>query len=277
MEQTTGFLKKGNAALYYEVAGEGSPIILLHAGIADTRQWNHEFEVLAAEYQVVRYDRRGFGKSLPAEGVYSHMGDLVALVNHLGLDEKIILIGCSMGGRLAMDFALEHPTRVKALVMVGSGPSGLSLDVQGHPKEAEAEAADAAEDWELLAELETQIWVDGMGRSAADVDPEVRALAYEMNRLAIEHDNQGLGEQRPDPEAMAVDRLDQLAIPILAIVGKNDEPYSRAAADYMVEHIPTARRVIVPDAAHLANMDQPDLFEREVRAFLVDGARAAHL
>ena len=118
MEAESGFVRSGNASLYYELAGEGQPIILIHAGVADSRQWNNEFAHFAQDFRVLRYDLRGYGKSSPVDGEFSHMGDLIALLDRHGFHQPLVLIGCSMGGGLAMDFALAHPPKVKALVMV---------------------------------------------------------------------------------------------------------------------------------------------------------------
>ena len=111
------------AQIYYETTGEGIPFVMIHAGVADSRQWNNEFAFFARSYQVVRYDMRGYGNSEPVEGEFSHMSDLVGLLDALNIHEPMIMMGCSMGGGLAMDFALAHPARVKALIMVGSAPS----------------------------------------------------------------------------------------------------------------------------------------------------------
>jgi 2-hydroxy-6-oxonona-2,4-dienedioate hydrolase len=264
----SGFVAIGNANIYYEVAGEGQSMVLVHAGVADSRQWNSEFEHFAQDFRVLRYDMRGYGKSLPIEGEFSHMGDLTGLLDQLGFDQPIVLIGCSMGGSMAMDFALAHPSRVKVLVMVGSGPSGLRLDVPTHPKEAEAEEAYKSGDLERLADLEAQIWFDGMGRTPDQVNQDMRRLALEMNRLALSHVAKGLGKRQPDTDTPAAERLDELEMPLLVVVGEHDEPYSHAAADHMVEKVPSARKVVLEDAAHLANMDHPGQFQRTVSAFL---------
>jgi pimeloyl-ACP methyl ester carboxylesterase len=211
---------------------------------------------------------RGYGKSSPVEGEFSHMNDLVAMLDHLGFQQPTVLVGCSMGGGLALDFALEHPARAKALVMVGSGPSGLKLDVPDHPATAAAVEAFSAGDLDLIAELETQIWFDGMGRTAQQVDQSMRQLALEMNRLALAHEAKQLGKRLPDTETSAAARLHELKIPVLVIVGEHDLPYLQAAADYMVENIPSALKVVLPDAAHLPNMDHPDQFQSVVRSFL---------
>jgi pimeloyl-ACP methyl ester carboxylesterase len=264
----TGFASLGNAKLYYEVAGRGQPFVMIHAGVADSRQWNNEFARFAEHFRVVRYDMRGYGKSEPVEGEFSHMGDLIGLLDLLDLQDRIILMGCSIGGGLAMDLALAQPSRVKALIMVGAGPSGLTLDVPEHPKSTEAEEAYNAGQLDLVAELETQIWFDGMSRTPQQVNQAMRKLAYEMNHLGLTHDAKRLGKRLPDADPPAAERLPALDIPLLAIVGAHDIPYMLAAADYIVQNMRLARKVIIEDAAHLPNMDQPEEFQRIVKAFL---------
>ena len=262
-----------NAHIYYGAAGEGQPFVMIHAGVADSRQWNNEFALFASGFRVVRYDLRGYGKSEPVEGEFTHLQDLTALLDHLGLAAPLILMGCSLGGGLAMDFALAQPARVGALIMVGSGPSGLELDVPAPAKFAEAENAYNQGDLDLLAELETQIWFDGAGRTSAQVNQEMRQLAYEMNRNALSQEAKHLSKRLPDAQAPAAGRLSELGMPVLVIVGAHDTPYMLAAADYMVETLPLARKALIEDAAHLANMDQPDEFRRIVTMFLDSLAR----
>lgn len=137
----SGFAEINAARIYYEIAGEGQPFVMIHAGVADSRQRNNEFLHFANRFRVLRYDLRCYGKSEPVEGEFSHLRDLTALVNYLHLDQPLILTGCSMGGGLAIDFALAHPSRVKSLIMVGAAPSGLELDVPEPPKFAQAEKA----------------------------------------------------------------------------------------------------------------------------------------
>lgn len=268
LQTKSGFVTIDHARLYYETAGQGSPLVMIHAGVADSRQWNNEFAFFARNYQVVRYDMRGYGKSEPAEGEFSHLEDLAAVLNALGLHEPVVIMGCSMGGGLAMDFALTHPSRVRALIMVGSGPSGLELDVQAPVKFADVEKAFEAGDLDLVAELETQIWFDGMGRTPEQVNQAMRKLAYEMDRQALAHEVKQLGKRLPNTQAPAFDRLSDLKSPVLVIVGAHDTPYILAAADYMIEKIPSAQKVTIEDAAHLANMDQPKEFQTLVTNFL---------
>lgn len=269
LQTNSGFVvNTDNAQLYYETAGNGVPFVMIHAGVADSRQWNNEFAFFARSYQVLRYDMRGYGKSEPVDGEFSHMDDLVSVLNALHLHEPVVIMGCSMGGGLAMDFALTHPSSVKALIMVGSGPSGLELDVPRLAKFAEAEKAFESGDLDLVAEIETQIWFDGMDRTPGQVDQAMRKLAYEMNRQALSYEVKQLGKRLPNTQTPAFDRLSDLKIPVLVIVGAHDTPYILAAADYMIEKIPSAQKMKIEDGAHLPNMDQPDEFQTIVTNFL---------
>lgn len=264
----SGFAYIDGAKIYYELAGQGPPFVMIHAGVADSRQWNNEFMYFARTYRVLRYDMRGYGKSEPVEGEFSHMHDLVSLLDTLEIHEPLVLMGCSMGGGLAMDFALAHPSRVRALIMVDSAPSGLELDVARSSKFGDVEKAFEEGDLDRVAELETQIWFDGTGRAPEQVDPAMRKLLWEMNRLALAHEIKELGKRLPNAQTPAFDRLQELDKPVLVIVGAQDTPYTLAAADYVIQKITSARKVIIEDAAHLPNMDQPHEFQEIVEHFL---------
>lgn len=267
-QTTSGFVNIDNAKIHFESAGAGMPLVMIHAGVADRRQWNNEFAYFSQSYQVVRHDMRGYGKSEPVEGEFSHLSDFITLVNALELHEPFILMGCSMGGTLAMDFALKHPARVKAVIMVGSSPSGLDLDVPTPAKFADAEKAFEAGNLDLVAEIETQIWFDGTGRTPEQVNPAMRKLLYEMNRLALYNEARQLGKRLPNTEVSAVERLKDLDVPVLIVAGSHDIPIVLAAAEYMNENIKFARKVMIEDAAHLPNMDQPLEFQGIVQDFL---------
>jgi pimeloyl-ACP methyl ester carboxylesterase len=173
-----------------------------------------------------------------------------------------------MGGMTCMDYTLTHPEKVLSLTMVGAGPDGLELEVPSPPIFDEAEAAYEAKDWEKLLELETRIWFDGIGRTPEQVDPEKRALAVKMNRLAFDHYAKGLGKRKRNLENVAAKRLNEITIPVLVMVGQYDVPYQHAAADYMAAHIKDCRKVMLEDTAHLPSMEQPEAFNRALSAFL---------
>lgn len=264
----TGLARINHASIHYEMAGEGMPFVMIHAGVADSRQWNNEFAYFSQIYRVLRYDLRGYGQSEPVDGEYNHLEDLRELLAHLEVQEPLVLMGCSMGGSLAMDLALTQPSGVRALIMVDSAPSGLDLDVQTPAKFEEAEKAFLAGDLDLLAELETQIWFDGMDRTPAQVDQPMRKLVYDMDRLALSLQARGLGKRLPNTQTSLLERLPELDVPVLIIEGWHDTPYILAAGDYMLERLPCTRRVRMEDAAHLPNLDHPAEFQRIVKTFL---------
>ena len=268
MKNKTDFLKISNAQIYYEFAGSDQPIVFIPAVIADSRQWDKEFAALAKDHAVLRYDPRGHGKSLPTEGDYNALDDLAALLDHVGWTGPVTLVGCSMGGGLALDFALTHPERVRALVLVSAAPSGLWLDVELNPLEEDADKAMQAGDLDQVAELYMQMFYDGMGREKAATNPPARVLAYQMCRLMLEHASKGLGNLLPNTDLRAPDLLGRIAMPVLAVNGEFDEPFIHAAAAYMAERIPNFELVTLPDAAHMVNMEQPEAFLQALQDFL---------
>lgn len=264
----SGLAEIGDARIYYELTGAGQPLVMIHAGVADSRQWSNEFATFSKDFRVLRYDLRGYGRSEPVEGDFTHLQDLTALLDSLDLRQPTVVIGCSIGGELAMDFALTQAPRAQALIIVSSGPSGLELDVPTPAIFGEAEKAYNTGDLDRVAEIETRIWFDGMDRSPEQVNQQMRRLAYEMNRNALSLDAKRLGKRLPNAQIPAAERLAELEIPVLVVVGAQDIPYILAAADHMVANIRSARKVILQDAAHLCNLDQPDAFQRNVREFL---------
>ena len=264
----SGLAEVNGASLYYETVGAGEPVVLLHAGIADRRMWDRQLEAIAERYRVLRFDRRGFGRSSLTDGPYAHHEDLRGLLDGLGI-ERASLVGCSMGGAAAIDFALRYPERIRAMVLVGSAVSGAESD-EPPPKEwDELVAADEAGDLERVSELEVRIWVDGPYRSPEEVDPAVRDLVREMNLIALRSEASGLGEERPaDPSA--AERLGEIQVPSLVVVGALDRPEIVARSEALARHVPRARKVVMDGTAHVPNMERPQEFNEAVLAFLAE-------
>ncbi len=270
MEIDAGFVEVNGAQLYYERAGVGQALIMIHAGIADCRMWDYEFASLADSYQTLRFDMRGYGRSLPVGGEFNIHDDLESLLDALDIPAPYSLMGCSIGGGLAIEYALAHPQRVSALILLGSDPRGFDGDA-AWPDEliAQSNAAFERGDVEAVAELDMQIWFDGVGRSRADVDPAIRAKAFAMARQATQHELSGIGEhKRKHVDVPAAQRLQELTMPALVVIGENDLPYLHQAADYMAVQLPRARKLILSNAAHLPNMEHPARFEARLREFL---------
>lgn len=268
----TGYAEINGARLYYEVAGAGQPLALLHAGIADSRMWDDQFAVFAERYKVIRYDYRGFGKSSVPPGPYVFRDDLLGLLRHLGI-ARASLIGVSMGGGLAVDFTLEHPEMVTALIPVCAGVSGFEPNPADIAPEELAyweqlEAADKAGDAERLNELEVHLWVDGLRRAPEQVNPAARARVREMNGANIARAAEQEQAQSQPLQPPAVGRLGEIHAPTLVIVGAEDNGMVHAAANRLSTEIPGARKVIMRDTAHVPNMEKPEEFNRIVLDFL---------
>jgi pimeloyl-ACP methyl ester carboxylesterase len=264
-----GYVEVDDGKLYYEMAGEGDTLVLVHAGFVDSRMWDDQWEAFTQRCRVIRYDMRGFGKSDPAQGPVSRRDDLHCLLGHLGV-QRAHLLGCSLGGEAVMDWALEHPDRTSSLIVVSTAPSGFEL--QGEPPRYMLEMMDAAQkgDLERASELQIRIWLDGPFRQPEQVNPAVRARAAEMNRVPVKYGTFFKADAQPanplDPPAAT--RLDEIRVPTLIVAGALDHPEILRAADVMVKEIKGAKKVIIPDSAHLPNMEQPEAFNRAVLAFL---------
>lgn len=262
----SGFAEVLGARFYYEVAGEGPALVLVHAGIADARMWDEQFPLFAQSFRTLRYDRRGFGRTeTRGGGQYSHHEDLYALLRFLGI-ERAILLGCSQGGKTVIDFTLQHPSMTEALVLVASALGGFKFEGQDPAQFAEIERAEEAGDIERINELELQVWVDGPRRAPHEVDARLRERVREMNLIALSA-SEGMGREQP-LEPPAVGRLHELEVPALIITGDLDTPATIAAARVLAREIKGAREVVIEGAAHLPNMERPAEFNRHVLSFL---------
>lgn len=269
-----GRAEVNGASFYYEIAGEGHPLVLLHAGICDGRMWDEQFDAFAARgHCVVRYDRRGFGRTTAAAGAFSHLEDLAGLMRHLDLG-RATLVGCSQGGRIALDAALEHPELAASLVLVSSALSGYRYTAGLPPQAHELEEAEEAGDLARLNELELQIWVDGPRRGPGDVNPSVRERVREMNLVALSAPASSGAELPSGVDAAR--RLGEIAVPVLVLVGELDTPRVLEAAGVLARGIRGASVARMSGTAHLPNMERPEEFNRLVLQFLSDcGAAGA--
>jgi pimeloyl-ACP methyl ester carboxylesterase len=267
--EKSGYIDVGDGRLYYEAAGQGRPVVLAHAGFVDSRSWDDQWQPFAERFRVVRFDLRGFGKSDAATGPASRREDLYRLVQHLGLGQAAF-IGTSLSGETVLDLALEHPEIVSALVLVSAIPSGFEM--QGEPPAVLLEMMAAMQQGNVAqaSELQTRLWIDGPFRQAAQVDPNVRLKAGEMNQIALKNNTWAVADARPvNPlNPPAVERLGEVVARTLVVVGALDNPEILRAADVLVAGLPDARKLVIDDAAHLPNMEQPDQFNTAVLNFL---------
>lgn len=271
---TTGYVNLGECKVYYEVAGEGAPVVLLHAGFVDSRMWDDQWRDFSRRFSVIRFDMCGFGKSDRLERPVSRRQELYRMLEEIGV-RHVTLVGCSLGGETILDVALERPEMVAGLIVVSTAPGGFEL--QGEPPQYFMEMLAAMEqgDLALASELQMRIWVDGPLRQPEQVDPFVRQRAAEMNRDALAMGTWGIAlAPPPDPlDPPAAQRLGQIHIPALIVAGGLDNSEVLRAAEVMEGAIPSARKVILPGCAHLPNMEKPDDFNQAVLDFLRGEAR----
>lgn len=259
----TGFAEIDGGRLYYEVAGDGPALVLAHAGIADRRMWDDQFLAFARQYRVIRFDFWGFGRSTTAGQPFFLHQDLYRLLTFLEV-EQAHMLGCSLGGRVSIDLALTYPGTVKSLVLAGSGLSGYQFTGEDLMRFAEQViAARQGGDPDREFELILRFWVDGRSRTPAQVDPRVRERARQM--LLDRARGHGEGQQLEPP---AIGRLSELDVPTLILVGDRDDANIAAIADLLAANIGGAQKIILPDTAHLPNMEKPDHFNRVVLEFL---------
>lgn len=268
---TTGYADVHGARLHYEVAGAGHPLIMLHAGIANLHYWDDQWEPFARAYRVVRCDIRGYGKSIMPPGPFNVRDDLHGLMAHLGI-ARAYLMGASIGGGIVVDFALEHPDMVDALIPVVPGLSGGPPPTEEEMRqfqeiERAMNAAREAGNLDLVDEITARLWVDGPTRTPEQVNPAVRRRVLQMlrdNRAAESGE-----EERPvrlDPPARG--RLGAIAAPTLVVLGDADVPGVLVDGDILAREILGARKAVMHGVAHAPNMERPDEFNRIVLDFL---------
>lgn len=218
------------------------------------RMWDPQWEALCARHRVLRCDLRGFGASPPPAEPWSHVDDLVALLDATGM-ASVAVVGASFGGAVAIDLALAHPERVRALVLAAPA-------LAGHDWSEAAEAFDAAEtealargDLDAAVELNLRTWI---------ADPAVRAAVEPMTRRALELQLAAEAEpaEPPPPD------LSRLAAPALVLYGDRDLPDFGEIARRIAAEAPDARAEALPGAGHLLTLERPDAFLRRALAFL---------
>ncbi|WP_199550620.1 alpha/beta fold hydrolase [Streptomyces sp. N35] len=249
--------------LSYDVEGTGTPVVLVHAGIADHRMWDAVVPALAERHTVIRYDLRGFGQSPPPSGPFRETDDLRRLLDHLGHD-KVRLVGASWGGRVALDFVLAHPDRVHSLAVLSAPWRGYGWGAEMIAYDEAETAALEAGDLDAAVEVNLDMWVRGPARGWADV---AEGLADQLRgplRTSLEHQD-AVGEHAQDPVG---GELAAIAVPTLVGVGKLDVGDFQDIARKYAAEIPGAALVEFPTAAHLVALDAPAELAAELGPFL---------
>jgi pimeloyl-ACP methyl ester carboxylesterase len=259
-----GFAPVEGTRLFYEVKGSGPAVVLIHGGQLDSRMWDDQFDLLARRFTTVRYDVRGYGGSFQPDQLYSDASDLAALLDYLKI-RKAHLVGLSLGGRVAGDFAVAHPQRVRSLTLVGPGLSGY--------EPPGAEEGDLRM-WNLLKvardegpEKVTEAWLKDPFMAPA---MEQAQLSARLRRLTRENAHCWLRNPilQRSPTPPAAKRLDEIKAPTLLVLGDRDVPQIKATIETLERGIRGSQKVVIKGAGHLVNMERPEEFNQALLAFL---------
>ncbi|MBV9924630.1 MAG: alpha/beta fold hydrolase [Acidobacteria bacterium] len=256
----SGFAEVNGTKLYYEVRGRGPAVVLIHGGLVDSRLWDEQMRPLSKHFRVVRYDVRRFGRSAAETEPFSHIEDLRGLLDFLKI-EKATLVGLSLGGVIAADFTLEHPERVERLVLVGAGLRG---DQQPTPADATRAAEAMSRGAEAFADATMARALYAAVRPGTD--------AYKRLRQMLLDNFKALSTGRPGlityPERTTAERLAEIKVPTLVIIGGEDAPNLKNIADTLASQIPGARKVTIPGSSHHPPVEKPKELNRVLLDFL---------
>ncbi|MGE5688971.1 MAG: alpha/beta fold hydrolase [Pseudomonadota bacterium] len=242
--------------IWYDRAGSGEAVVLLHEAVVDSRIWSRVLPTLAERFDVIALDQRGYGRTEGWDGPYSQVDDVVGVLDELGIADAA-LVGASRGGRIAIDTALTRPERVAKLALLGSGVAGHPLQIEGTPEqEARWEEAEARGDVAELAELDMEIW------APLGADEELRAMFLE-NAEASNADDPAVPVEPP-----SATRLGELRVPTLVMTGDHDLPEINEVGDLLEREIAGAQRVVVAKADHMIPWRSPEQVSAALIAFL---------
>lgn len=260
-------ISSGKAQISGLEEGKGPAIVFLHAGVADKRMWSDQMAAFADHHRVVAYDRRGFGETRYAPESFSHMHDLRAVLDGLGI-EQACLVGCSQGGRVSVDFALAYPQRVSKLVLVAPAISGapepgdLPPDIGALLQQVEQ--AEDQKNFDLVNRIEAHMWLDGPRSVEGRVQGAARDLFLRMNIIALQSPSPGTDEAATN----SFKRLEDIVAPTLIVWGDLDFPHVQQRCILLGKRINGAKTETMPGTAHLPNLEQPKTFNALLHAFL---------
>ena len=269
----TGVARVNNTELAYDIVGTGHPLTLVHGLLLDRRSWDDQISEFSRQWSVLRYDQRGWGDSAQEaiEPPFSPRQDLLSLLDYLNI-KKTYLLGLSGGGEMALDFTLEHPERVDALILVAAGISGVPMPLTETVQAFVAQYYGALQQEDIVSAANTSLrmWVDGPRRTPEQVNAHARSRIAIMLTQHIQRHGDYLAHQQHmlALEPPAANRIGEVNVPTLIIVGDEDWPRVFEMADRLERGIAHAQKVIIPGTAHHPNMEKPEEFNRVVMEFL---------
>lgn len=289
-----GIVDLPGGKIHYEIAGKGQPLVLIHSALMNSKMWDTQVEAFAPSYQVIRYDLPGFGRStLGTRG--PDRVDLRGLLDALRI-EKAALLGLSRGAEVALDFGLHYPKRVNALILCGAGLDGFPYPAEAQQRWQSFVEVVHSREFPRAVEHFIEDWVDGpRGPAAHELRQQARAIRARYSFAhSLPPDYSSSSESNPvvddaageptisavaqaivdaltdiaESSRMPAERLEEVKIPTLILAGDADRPAVLSITGYLAAHMPNARKLVIPDAADIINLQRPDVFNRAVLDFL---------
>jgi 3-oxoadipate enol-lactonase len=255
----SGYVIVDGGRLFYEVAGKGENIVLLHDGMVNRQIWDEQFPLLAKNYRVVRYDRRGYGKSTDPREKYSHIDDLNQVFIQLKVD-KATIFGMSSGGRLAIDFTLTYPEKVKGLVLVGAVVSGFGYTSHMTTRGGNLNPSEYSDPVKIDEYFIMDDPYEIYSANTKAKEKVMKLIPY------LARDNK---VPTKPASKVAIKCLSEIKAPTLILAGEYDIPDVHAHAGAINAGIQNSKREIIPKSGHLIPIEQPGLFNETVMNFLM--------
>jgi 3-oxoadipate enol-lactonase len=254
-------------SVWHDLHGEGPPVVLLHAGLTDSRLWEPQLRSFTQSHSVLRVDLPGFGNSPFETNPVSFRGAVRDAMDTEGID-RAALVGVSLGGNTALELVLESPERVSALVLVGAGLPDHEWSEEVTSFFAAEEEALERGDLDAAVDANLQMWFAGPRRSLDDLDAVQRDLVGEMQKQAFRQQKGHEDVRMLRLEPPASKRLGEVKVPALVLTGDEDVADIHRIADRLAAGIPGAERATIAEAAHLPSLERPEDFDRIVLDFL---------
>lgn len=269
---TSRLVASGRATLAAEISGSGDPVVFLHAAVADTRMWSAQMAGVSASHKAIAYDRRGFGKTRYQEEGFSSVADLMALLDAVAAGRPAILVACSQGGRIALDAALQHPSRVSGLVLIA--PNVPGAPEPANPPEIESVLQQQKEIIETgnadqINAIKARIWLDGPLAPEGRVTGTARQLLLDMNSIVLRSPPTGTDVDVSDM-APAFHRLEEISLPSLMIWGDLEFPHIQERCRLVADKLVNGSTRVLTGTAHLPSLDRPEDVTSLLTAFIDD-------
>jgi pimeloyl-ACP methyl ester carboxylesterase len=262
-------IASGRARLAVKFVGRGDPVVFLHAAVCDSRMWRAQLDAVGASHKAIGYDRRGFGETRAEKENFSAVADLLEVIDAVGNGAPAILVGCSQGGRIALDAAVLHPSHVRALVLIAPAASGAPEPI--YPPDIEGlmarlKDAEQAGDLDRVNAIKAHLWLDGPLQPEGRVAGEARRLFLDMNAIALRSPPIGSNLD----VAPTFHRLGEISAPSLVLWGDLDFPHIQERCRHIATAMPNGSGHVLTGMAHLPSLERPAEITRLLAEF-IDG------